>query len=141
EQDANCQPAPRAPRQGSVGQGGVGPARGLRSVVRDTGRHPGEDRRMDQRSRSSGALGGRSGIPRVPADTLAVEGGQAPDRVGRSAPRALRSVTMLMRFTMPTVDGLRRFINEVAYTGRYVYVRRHWRRVRAGGVPVPPIRS
>jgi len=47
---------------------------------------------------------------------------------------------MLMRFTMPTVAGLRRFINEVAYTGRYVYGRRHWRRVRAGGEPVPPHR-
>lgn len=45
-----------------------------------------------------------------------------------------------LRFSRPTVANLRRFINEAAYTGCYVYGREHWRRVQAGGEPVPPHR-
>lgn len=44
---------------------------------------------------------------------------------------------MSLQFAKPTVSRVARFIKEVAYTGGYVYGRKHWRRVRAGGEPVP----
>ena len=44
---------------------------------------------------------------------------------------------MFLTMSEPTVASVRRFIKAVAYTGRYVYGRKHWRRVLAGGDPVP----
>jgi hypothetical protein len=44
---------------------------------------------------------------------------------------------MSLQFAKPTVAGVARFIKEIAYTGRYVYGRKHWRRVRDGGEPMP----
>ncbi len=44
---------------------------------------------------------------------------------------------MSLQFGKPTVSRVARFIKEVAYTGGYVYGRKHWSRVRAGGEPVP----
>lgn len=44
---------------------------------------------------------------------------------------------MTLRFSDPTVVGVRRFITEISYAGRYVYGRKHRRRVEAGGEPMP----
>ena len=42
-----------------------------------------------------------------------------------------------IRWSEPTVEGVRQFIRNPAYAGGYVYGRRHWRRVLAGLHPVP----
>jgi hypothetical protein len=44
---------------------------------------------------------------------------------------------MSIRWLRPTVWAVHRFLKHPGYAGAYLYGRRHWRRVQAGGEPVP----
>lgn len=45
-----------------------------------------------------------------------------------------------MRWVEPTIAGVRRFISDITYTGRYIYARQHWKDVQAGKEPIPAYR-
>src|SRR5262245_1301964 len=44
---------------------------------------------------------------------------------------------MAIRWEQPTVSSIRRIIRHPAYASAYVYGMQQWRKVRAGGDPVP----